>query len=99
MCIRDRINTDTGYLFTKIIPNTYSYYSDASVKTILEKLRAESIKFWSRNNRLQKAAALEMTPEQVYILASIVDEETNYESDKYKIASVYICLLYTSRCV
>ncbi|WP_439506479.1 endolytic transglycosylase MltG [Sediminibacterium sp.] len=84
------LNTDTGYLFTKIIPNTYSYYSDASVKSILEKLRTESIKFWSRNNRLQKAAALEMTPEQVYILASIVDEETNYDSDKYKIASVYI---------
>ncbi len=84
------LNTDTGYLFTKIIPNTYSYYSDASVKTILEKLNTESTKFWNRNNRLQKAAALQMTPEQVYILASIVDEETNYESDKYKIASVYI---------
>lgn len=84
------IGTDTSALFTKIIPNTYSYFSDASMKTILQKLNTESIKFWGRNNRLQKAEALQMTPEQVYILASIVDEETNYESDKYKIASVYI---------
>jgi UPF0755 protein len=86
----EAIGTDTSALFTKIIPNTYSYFSDASMKTILLKLTAESTKFWERNNRLQKAEALQMTPEEVYILASIVDEETNYESDKYKIASVYI---------
>lgn len=86
----EMIGTDTSALFTKIIPNTYSYFSDASMKTILQKLSTESSKFWERNNRLQKAQAIEMTPEQVYILASIVDEETNYESDKYKIASVYM---------
>jgi UPF0755 protein len=84
------IESDTILLFTKIIPNTYNYFADASMKTILQKLSAGSIKFWGENNRLQKAAAIEMTPEQVYILASIVDEETNYEADKYKIASVYI---------
>ncbi len=84
------LNTDTSYLFTKIIPNTYLFFADASMTTILQKLAAESTRFWDKNNRLQKAAALNMTPEQVYILASIVDEETNYESDKFKIASVYI---------
>jgi len=39
---------------------------------------------------LQKAESLGLSPEQVYILASIVDEETNYTEDKYKIASVYL---------
>lgn len=84
------IGSDTTLLFTKIIPDTYNYFADASMQTILQKLSNGSKKFWEKNNRQQKAAAINMTPEQVYILASIVDEETNYDSDKYKIASVYI---------
>lgn len=85
-----QFSTDTSMLFTKIIPNTYSFYYDASLTKIFRKLTNESTAFWLKNNRVQKAAALQMTPEQVYTLASIVDEETNFESDKYKIASVYI---------
>ena len=33
---------------------------------------------------------MQLTPKQVYILASIVEEETNKQEDKGKIASVYI---------
>ena len=84
------IGSDTTLLFTKIIPDTYNYFADASMQTILQKLSIGSKNFWKKNNRLQKADAINMTPEQVYILASIVDEETNYDADKYKIASVYI---------
>ncbi|HPH37253.1 MAG TPA: endolytic transglycosylase MltG [Sediminibacterium sp.] len=84
------IGSDTTLFFTKIIPDTYNYFADASMQTILQKLSTGSNNFWEKNNRLQKAAALKMTPEQVYILASIVEEETNYDADKYKIASVYI---------
>ncbi len=82
--------TDTSKLFTRIIPNTYTFYSDASLHTIFKKLSEESTEFWNEKNRLKKAAALNMSPEQIYILASIVEEETNFDSDKYKIASVYI---------
>jgi UPF0755 protein len=31
-----------------------------------------------------------LTPEQVYTIASIIEEETNLDDDKGKIASVYI---------
>lgn len=86
----DALELDTTLLFTKIIPNTYRFYADASMTVILEKLQAASTKFWLKNNRLQKAESLGLSPEQVYILASIVDEETNYTEDKYKIASVYL---------
>ncbi|WP_438946339.1 endolytic transglycosylase MltG, partial [Sediminibacterium sp.] len=84
------LELDTALLFTKIIPDTYNFYADASMTVILEKLKAASTKFWLKNNRLQKAESLGLSPEQVYILASIVDEETNYAEDKYKIASVYL---------
>ena len=84
------LGLDTTLLFTKIIPDTYHFYADATMPVILQKLQAAATKFWLKNNRLQKAESLGLSPEQVYILASIVDEETNYTEDKYKIASVYI---------
>jgi len=83
-------NVDTSNVFTLIIPNTYSFYWNVSLNKILEKLADANTSFWNKNDRKAKAAALHLTEKQVYILASIVDEETNYESDKYKIASVYI---------
>ena len=39
---------------------------------------------------MAKAKALNLTPEQVYTMASIVEEETNAAEDKGKIASVYM---------
>ena len=39
---------------------------------------------------LKEAKQKGYTPEQIYTIASIVEEETNMESDKGKIASVYL---------
>ncbi|MEI6265355.1 MAG: endolytic transglycosylase MltG [Sphingobacteriia bacterium] len=82
--------TNSAQLFTQLIPNTYSFYYDASLHKIFQKLTNEGNAFWLKNDRMRKVQQLDMSPEQVYILASIVEEETNYDSDKYKIASVYI---------
>jgi UPF0755 protein len=56
---------------------------------ILGKLQKEQIYFWSQNDRIKKAASKGMRQDQVYTLASIVEEETNFDSDKSLIASVY----------
>jgi len=57
---------------------------------ILQRLKTEQENFWKRNNRLEKAKALGFTPNQVYTIASIVEEETNKQDEKGNIASVYI---------
>ncbi len=80
---------DTSNVVTLIIPDTYSFYWNVSLNKIFEKLADANTNFWNKNDRKAKAAALHLSEKQIYILASIVDEETNYESDKYKIASVY----------
>ncbi|MBV9986300.1 MAG: endolytic transglycosylase MltG [Chitinophagaceae bacterium] len=85
-----KFGVDTNTLFTLIIPDTYLFYWNTPLEKILRRLADTRDAFWKRNQRLEKANELHFTPEQVYTLASIVDEETNYESDKYKIASVYI---------
>ncbi len=82
-------NTDTTQLFTMIIPNTYEFYWSSSMAQILNKLQKEQNHFWNQKNRIQKAAAKGMSQNQIYTLASIVEEETNYDSDKSLIASVY----------
>lgn len=81
---------DTSMVFTLIIPDTYSFYWNTSLTRIFSKLTDAQRSFWLKNERMAKAEKMKFTPEQVYILASIVEEETNYETDKYKIASVYI---------
>jgi UPF0755 protein len=84
------IGVDTNTLFTIIIPDTYFFNWTTPVKNILVRLKAESDDFWNRKDRTQKAQEQGLTPLQVYILASIIEEETNKNDDKGNIASVYI---------
>ena len=80
---------DSNTVMTAIIPNTYSLLWNTSFPKIFKKLFYEQQKFWNEE-RSKKAAALQLTKTQVYTLASIVEEETNMEEDKGKIAGVYI---------
>lgn len=80
---------DSNTIMTAVIPNTYSILWNTSPAKIFKKLYTEQQKFWNEE-REKKAAALNMTPAQVYTMASIVEEETNMPEDKGKIASVYM---------
>jgi UPF0755 protein len=84
-----KFGLDSNTLMTAIIPDTYSITWNTSPLKIFKKLQGDQQKFWN-DERKQKAASLNMTPQQVYTMASIVEEETNKEEDKGKIASVYI---------
>jgi UPF0755 protein len=75
---------------TLIIPDTYFLNWNTSPQKILLRLKDEQEKFWSRDDRLQKAVALNLSQNQVYTLASIVEEETNMNDEKGNIASVYM---------
>ncbi len=85
---------DTNTLMTIVIPDTYFLNWNTSTKNILQRLQDEQEKFWQNNDREQKAAALSLTPGQVYTLASIVEEETNKNDEKENIASVYLNRLH-----
>jgi UPF0755 protein len=84
-----KYNLDSNTLMTAVIPNTYSLSWNTPPAKIFKKLFTDQEKFWN-DERKQKAAALHLTPKQVYTMASIVEEETNKEDDKGRIASVYI---------
>jgi UPF0755 protein len=80
---------DTTTLLTLFIPNTYTMYWTTSLPGLMQKMKIQKTQFWNSKNRLEKAKQKGLTPNEVYTLASIVDEETNYDSDKSLIASVY----------
>ncbi|MBP6024047.1 endolytic transglycosylase MltG [Ferruginibacter sp.] len=84
-----KYNLDTNTVMTAVIPDTYSILWNTSPAKIFKKLYTDQQKFWN-SERTNKAAALNMTPQQIYTMASIVEEETNKEADKGKVASVYI---------
>lgn len=75
--------------FYEIIPNTYSFPWTYPVPRIMKKLNEEYDIWWAKNDRLQKADSAGFSPREIYIIASIVEEETNIPGDKLKIASVY----------
>ncbi len=71
------------------MPETYTYYWTVRPESILQKLKKEHVRFWN-GERLQKAAESGLTPLQVSVLASIIEEETIRHDEKPLIASVYL---------
>lgn len=87
--------TEPEQAFTNILPDNYTYFWNSSPSAIYKKMYEASQKFWTEE-RKQKAQAIGLTPAQVYILASIIEEETTNDSEKDTIASVYLNRLNSS---
>lgn len=85
----DEFGVNPETVFTIVFPNTYSFLWTSSPEIIFKSLHKEFEKFWNEE-RKQKATSLGLSEKQAYVLASIVEEETNAVSDKAKIASVYL---------
>ncbi len=81
----DHFKDMTGY----VIPNTYEFWWNVSPSKFWRTILSEYKKFWNPNRKLL-AQQLGLTPYQVTILASIVDEETAMDDEKPTIAGVYI---------
>ncbi len=80
-------------VFSLIIPDTYQVYWTASMKDILDKLKAAYDAFWTPEN-LTKAEAQGLSPKEVSIVASIVKSESNYAPEYPSIAGVYLNRLH-----
>ncbi len=84
-----RYGLDTNSAMTLVIPNTYTFFWNTSASKLFKKLNSEKDIFWNPE-RLKKAGKLGLTTEEVYTLASIIEEETNKNDEKPVIASVYL---------
>ena len=80
---------DSNTVMTAVFPNTYTYFWNTTPSAIFKKLHDEYEEVWT-TERKESAAQRGLTPITAYILASIVEEETNLKEDKGNIASVYL---------
>lgn len=69
--------------------NTYSFFWNTSVEGFLDRMQDEYQRYWNEE-RTSKALKLNLQPEDVIILASIVNKETNYRPEYPKVAGVYL---------
>lgn len=76
-------------VLTLFIPNTYEVYWTMTIDDLFDRMQREYNRFWTEERRA-KAAAAGLSPVEVSVLASIIDEETNIASDKPIIAGLYI---------
>ena len=84
---------DTTTIKTMFIPNTYEVYWNISAEKLIERMKREYDVFWNESRR-KKAAALRLSPVEVSILASIVEEETAIPDEFPVVAGLYINRLY-----
>lgn len=81
------VKPETAFLL--IIPNTYELWWNTSARTFITRMASESEKFWN-SERKQKATQIGLTRAEVVTLASIIEQETNQNDEKPRIAGVYI---------
>ncbi len=80
---------DTNTVMAAIMPYTYTLNWNSTAKKIFLQLYTAYKTFWT-SERKQKAYSIHLSPLEVSILASILEEETNAKTDKPNIASVYL---------
>jgi UPF0755 protein len=83
------LGVDTSTLMTLLIPNSYLFWWNTSLPDLLKRLQKQHDYFWE-GERTEKAKALGFSTQEIYTIASIVEEETNKKEDKGKIARVYM---------
>lgn len=71
------------------IPNTYEFFWNTTAEDFRDRMLKEYKAYWN-TSRLAKAQQIELTPTQVYSLASIVHKESVKVDERPTIAGVYL---------
>ncbi|MBQ7689604.1 MAG: endolytic transglycosylase MltG [Muribaculaceae bacterium] len=87
VCAKYGKNTNT--IVAMLLPDSYEFYWDLTPEQLLDRLHEYYNKFWTEE-RVGKAHALGLTPEQVATIASIVEEETAKAEERGMVARLYL---------
>ena len=87
--VTTKLGYDTCTIAAMFIPNTYDIYWNISIDGLLERMQKEHDRFWNAD-RKAKAEQIQLTPNEVATLASIIDEETANNAEKPMIAGMYM---------
>lgn len=71
------------------IPDTYELYWNSSAEIFIDRMYKEYTRFWNPE-RTKRCEALKMSAIEVSTLASIIEQETQQNSEKRRMAGVYL---------
>lgn len=72
-----------------LFPDSYEFYWDVAPIEFLVRMKEYYDKFWNQE-RVNKARKLGLTPDEVTVVASIVEEETAKSDERPKVARLYL---------
>lgn len=87
------VGVDTATVACLFIPNTYEVYWDITPEKLLKRMKKECDSFWTTSRQAQAKEA-GVTPNEAYILASIVEQESANEKERPMIAGMYLNRLH-----
>lgn len=92
--LKDSVDLDSGRWEAQnnlllFLPDTYEVYWTVAPTVFVERMRGEYRRFWSPE-RINSAQAQGLSPREALILASIIEEETQHEAERPRIAGVYL---------
>ncbi|MBU3681569.1 MAG: endolytic transglycosylase MltG [Flavobacterium sp.] len=92
-CLDPQFLADNGLnknnVLSIFIPNSYEFFWNTSAEVFRDKMLKEYRRFWT-SARLEKAKKLNLNPEEVIALASIVHKETVKADERPVVAGVYL---------
>lgn len=84
-----RFGFDNENFLSMFVPNTYEFYWNTTTRQFAERMHDEYQKFWT-DERRRKAAAINLDPQEVAVLASIVKGEALHTDEMSTIAGLYL---------
>lgn len=84
----NKLGFTTSTIPAIFIPNTYEVLWTSDFDSFMHKMKKQYVKFWT-NERLEKAKKLNLSADEVSILASIVEGESKKSDEQARIAGVY----------
>lgn len=74
---------------TLFIPNTYEMFWTTTPEKFVQRMKREHEKFWTAE-KIEKLKSHNLSVTEAYIVASIVEKESNYNPERPAIARVYL---------
>lgn len=85
-----KMNCDTNNVRVIFFPDTYEFYWNITPEKLIDEFYSYYEKWWDKEGRRAKASSLGLSPQQVSIVASIVEEETNDKAERGMVARLYM---------
>jgi len=79
---------DAANVATIFLPDTYEVYWNIKPEELMQRMLREYNRFWNEK-RQQQAQALNLSPREVSVLASIAEEETTNRQERGTVARLY----------